>query len=201
MDRSPGSGANPAGEKPCPPRETLAAARAATGWQSLFLDPQNRTITLTKPAMRLDLGGIAKGQAADAMLTAMKDVGIPRSCITAGGDIRVGDPPIAALGWKIGIRTQAGKNDSRFLFLANCGISTSGDLHQFIEIGGIRYSHIIDPATGLGLTRGVAATVIAPTATVSDAVATACCVAPGEIAIAMASAAGATKVYLADLSK
>ena len=187
--------------KSLPAPETLAAARAATGWQSLYLDPQNLTITFTKPAMRLDLGGIAKGQAADAMLTAMKDCGIPRSCITAGGDIRVGDPPPAALGWKIGIRTLAGKDDSQFLFLANCGVSTSGDLHQFIEIGGTRYSHIIDPATGLGLTRGVTATVIAPTATVSDAVATACCVAPGEMANAMALAAGATKVSLADLSK
>ena len=187
--------------KALPAPETLAAARAATGWQSLFLDPQNLTITLTKPAMRLDLGGIAKGQAADAMLTSMKNCGIPRSCITAGGDIRVGDPPPATSGWKIGIRTLAGKDDSQFLFLANCGVSTSGDLHQFIEIGGTRYSHIIDPATRLGLTRGVAATVIAPTATVSDAVATACCVAQGEMANAMALAAGATKVYLADLSK
>ncbi len=187
--------------KSLPAPEILAAAQAATGWQSLFLDPHDRTITLTKPTMRLDLGGIAKGQAADAMLTAMKDYGIPRSCITAGGDIRVGEPPPAAQGWKVGIKTLAENDDSRFLFIANCGVSTSGDLHQFIEIAGTRYSHIIDPATGLGLTRSVTATVIAPTATVSDAVATACCVAPSDLARAIASAAGATKVYLADLSK
>ncbi len=181
--------------KSLPDEGTLAAARAATGWQSIILDPRNLTVTFMKPAMRLDLGGIAKGQAADAMLTAMKQRGIPRSCITAGGDVRLGDPPPDAMGWKVGTRTEA-QQDSRTLILANCAVSTSGDRHQFIEIGGTRYSHIIDPATGLGITRSVAATVIAPTATVSDAVATACCVAPGEKVRVMALDAGATEVYL-----
>ncbi len=182
--------------KSLPDENTLAAARAATGWQSLILDPQKLTVTFMKPAMRLDLGGIAKGQAADAMLTAMKQRGIPRCCITAGGDVRLGEPPPAAIGWKIGIRTIADRDDPKFLILANCAVSTSGDLHQFIEIDGTRYSHIIDPATGLGITRSVAATVIAPTATVSDALATACCVAPSDKAKALALAAGATEVYL-----
>ena len=175
---------------------TLTAARAASGWHHLILAPQNRTATFMKPAMRLDLGGIAKGQAADAMLTVMKQHGIPRSCITAGGDVRLGDPPPDAKGWKIGVRTREDKDRPEHLILANCGVSTSGDLHQFIEIGGTRYSHIIDPATGVGLTFSITATVIAPTATVSDALATACCVAEEDQAKALALASGATAVYL-----
>ncbi|MES2923253.1 MAG: FAD:protein FMN transferase [Verrucomicrobiota bacterium] len=178
-----------------PDARTLAAAHAACGWKHLILDPPKQTVTFMKPAMRLDLGGIAKGQAADAMLAVMKRHAIPRSCITAGGDVRMGDPPPDSNGWKIGVRTD---EDAKALVLSNCAVSTSGDLHQFIEIGGTRYSHIIDPATGLGITRGRSATVIAATATVSDALATACCVAPGEIANAMAAAAGATEVYLSD---
>ena len=179
--------------KALPDAPTLASARAAWGWKKLILDPANRTVTFMKPAMRLDLGGIAKGQAADAMLAMMMKHSISRSCITAGGDVRMGDPPPDANGWKIGVRTG---EDSEVLVLSNCAVSTSGDLHQFIEIGGTRYSHIIDPATGLGITRSNSATVIAATATVSDALATACCVAPGEIANSIAMKAGATEVHL-----
>ena len=182
--------------KSLPDPATLAAARAATGWKSLVLDSKEFAVTLMKPAMRLDLGGIAKGQAADAMLATMKHHGISRSCITAGGDVRLGDPPPDTVGWKIGTRTHEAREDSRTLILANCGVSTSGNLHQFIEMGGTRYSHIIDPTTGLGLIRSIAATVIAPNATVSDALATACCVAPAEGARALALASGATDVHL-----
>ncbi len=181
--------------KSLPDPLTLSAARAATGWRNLVLDPRASTVTFLKPAMRLDLGGIAKGQAADAMLATMRSHGISRSCITAGGDVRLGDPPPDSDGWRIGVRTD--KNESsQFLILSNCAVSTSGNLHQFIEIGGKRYSHIIDPATGLGITHDTTATVIAPTATVSDALATASCTAPQASAKSLAMAAGATAVYL-----
>lgn len=183
--------------KTLPDEATLTNAREATGWKNLTLDPHSHTVIFQKAGMRLDLGGIAKGQAADAMLAVMVARGIPRSCITAGGDVRLGDPPPGGKGWKIGVRSTK-EEESEFLMLSNCAVSTSGDLHQFIEINGTRYSHIIDPATGLGLTRSTAATVIAPDATISDALATACCVAPADLAKKMALAAGATDVLLAE---
>ncbi len=170
-----------------PNAATLAEARAACGWENLRL--ADRTATLLVPGMRLDLGGIAKGQAADAMLDVFHKYGLPRTCITAGGDVRAGGPPPDAAAWKIG----AGED---VIELANAAVSTSGDLHQFIEIAGTRYSHIIDPATGLGLTRGVSARVTAPTATLSDALATACCVAAPDAARQMALHAGASEVAL-----
>ncbi len=179
-----------------PDPATLQAARSATGWKSLILNHQDSTAAFSKSAMRLDLGGIAKGQAADAMLAVMNQHGITRACITAGGDVRLGDPPPDSKGWKIGVRTFDNDHDTQVLELSNCAVSTSGDLHQSITIDGTRYSHIIDPATGLGLTREVAATVIAPTATLSDALATACCTTPADKARSMALAAGATEVYL-----
>lgn len=179
-----------------PAQRDLTAARDACGWQDLLLDAGHSTVTFLKPNMRLDLGGIAKGQAADAMLDELKRHGLSSTCITAGGDIRVGDPPPGAIGWNIGVRTFDTKDDSRTLVLANRAVSTSGSLYQFVEIGGTRYSHIIDPTTGLGLIRKVAATVIAPSATLSDALATACCTAPPDKARQMALAAGASEVYL-----
>lgn len=180
--------------KSLPDAALLSNAIAATGWKYLILDPRKSTVTLARPGMRLDLGGIAKGQAADAMLTVMLAHDIPASCITAGGDIRLGDPPPDSEGWTVSVRS--GKEPSAKLVLKNAAVSTSGDLHQTIEISGVRYSHIIDPATGLGLTRHVAATVIAPTATLSDALATACCVDSLEDARQLALSAGATDVIL-----
>ena len=162
-----------------PTDATLAAAKNASGHQHLACDPYNKTLTLTKLGMRLDLGGIAKGQAADAMLAVFIKYDLHSTSITAGGDVRLGDPPPGKKGWQVGVRTFDKNQESSTLTLSNCAVSTSGDLQQRIEIDGISYAHIIDPQTGLGLTKNpVAATVIAPTANQSDALATACCVLP-----------------------
>ncbi len=160
--------------KSLPDAETLAKAMASSGYKKLVLDEPERTLTFTVPGMRLDLGGIAKGQAADAMLAVFKKHGLTRTSITCGGDVRVGDPPPCKDHWTIGVKTTGDAKPP--LELVNAAVSTSGDLHQFIEIDGKRYSHIIDPRTGLGLTEERTATVSAPTAAESDAMATAGCV-------------------------
>ena len=76
---------------------------------------------------------------------------------------------------------------SRVLVLSNCGISTAGDVEQFVEIDGKRYSHIIDPATGLGLTNRAMATVISPDGLTSDALDTPICILGAERGLKMAS--------------
>jgi thiamine biosynthesis lipoprotein len=161
--------------KMLPKPEELAAARAAVGWKNLRLDPRARTATLLLPNMRLDLGGIGKGFAADEALKILKGRGIARALVAASGDIAIGDPPPAEPGWKVGITTiDVRTNDSQHvLLLHNCGISTSGDTEQFIEINGIRYSHIVDPATCLGLTNRIQDSIIAPNATTTDGLDTA----------------------------
>lgn len=160
--------------KALPDAETLSKALAASGYRKLVLDEAARTLTFMVPGMRLDLGGIAKGQAADAMLAVFKKHGLTRTSITCGGDVRVGDPPPGKAHWTVAVKTTGEAKPP--LELVNSAVSTSGDLHQFIEIAGKRYSHIIDPRTGLGLTEPRTATVVAPTATESDAMATAGCV-------------------------
>jgi len=156
--------------KVLPTPAEIAAARAAVGWQKLRLDPRTRTVTLLVPNMRLDLGGIGKGYAADAALRILKGRGIDRALVAASGDIAVGNPPPGQRGWKIGIAPFDGDTNKapRTLLLHNAGISTSGDTEQFIEINGIRYSHIVNPVTGLGLTNRIQATVIGPDATTTD---------------------------------
>jgi FAD:protein FMN transferase len=183
------------GKLPLP--EALTTAKSACGWKLLELDPFDQTVTLKNPGMRLDLGGIAKGYAADAMFDVMKSKGFPATCIAAGGDLRLGDPPPGKTGWTVGIKTLDKGKTSGQVELANCAVSTSGDLQQAVEIDGVRYAHIIDPKTGLGLTRHLAVTIIAPDATTSDALATAACVVGPAEAEAMAKACGASQVRIA----
>lgn len=156
--------------KVLPSPEEIASARAAVGWQKLRLDRRARTVTLLAPNMRLDLGSIGKGYAADQVMGILKGRGIRRALVAASGDIAVGDPPPGERGWKVGIATIGTRTNkiNRAVLLRNAGISTSGDSEQFIEIGGARYSHIVDPATGLGLTNRIQATIIGPDATTTD---------------------------------
>lgn len=161
--------------KTLPTTQELATARAAVGWKNLRLDARARTATLLLPNMRLDLGGIGKGFAADEALKILKGRGVDCALVAASGDIAIGDPPPGETGWKVGISAiDVETNDTAHaLVLHNCGISTSGDTEQFVEINGIRYSHIVDPATCLGLTNRIQDTIIAPNATTTDGLDTA----------------------------
>lgn len=164
--------------KTLPTSAELAEAKAAVGWKHLRLDPRRHTATLLVPNMRLDLGGIAKGYAADEALRVLKQFNVDRAMVAASGDFAVGRPPLGQAGWKIGITAidEHQNRAERFLLLHDCGISTSGDTEQAVELGGIRYSHIVDTQTGLGLTNRIQASVVAPNATLTDALATTVCV-------------------------
>jgi thiamine biosynthesis lipoprotein len=160
-----------------PPSVALEQARAAVGYQHVRLDPATRGVQLDVPRMRLDFGGIAKGFAADEALAVLKAAGLRRALVNASGNVALGDPPPGERGWKIGVAPLNPREPpTHFLRLANCGIATSGDALQFVEIDGRRYSHILDPHTGLGLSDHVSATVVAPDGTLADAWATALCV-------------------------
>lgn len=163
-----------------PSAETIRQAHAASGWQHLELDHNQRSVTKKVKNMRLDLGGIAKGYAAEIMLRYLKQQGLSHASITAGGEVRLGDAPPDKKGWQITLKTldEQHQFSPKTITLSNCAISTSGDLHQSITIGGQRYSHICDPTTGLGLTQRISATVVGKNATETDALATALCVQP-----------------------
>jgi FAD:protein FMN transferase len=153
----------------------LEEARARMDAHAIRLDPSARSVTLSRPDLRLDLGGIAKGYAAQQALCTLKQHGLPRSMVALAGDIALGDPPPesgSTPGWRIVLPTLAA-NPPRVLVLANTCVSTSGDSQQFVDIAGVRYSHIIDPRTGLGATDSTIVTVIGPDGARTDALATA----------------------------
>ena len=148
-------------QRKLPDAEKLAEARALVGWRNVRLDADKRTVQLLKAGMQLDLGGIAKGYAADEALAVLKKHGLERALVAAGGDIAVAAPPPDADGWKIAIATLPGEKDPGRLILHHAAVSTSGDAEQFVEIDGRRYSHIVDPRTGIGLVGRMSATVVA----------------------------------------
>ncbi|HEY1173475.1 MAG TPA: FAD:protein FMN transferase [Verrucomicrobiae bacterium] len=158
-------------QRELPPGEFIAAAKLASGYQNLKLDAKKRTATLLKPDMVLDLGGIAKGYTAEEALKVLKQQGITRAMVAASGDLAIGDAPPGREGWNIGIDSidAAEGKHSRIVSVKNCGLSTSGDTEQFTVIDGQRYSHIVDPKTGIGLRERIGVTVIAKHATDSDA--------------------------------
>jgi FAD:protein FMN transferase len=160
-----------------PDAQELAAAKALVDYRLVELDPVARVVRLAKPGMMLDLGGIAKGYAAEAAQTILKQHGITRALVAAGGDIALSSPPPGKDGWTVGIARAPGESsDGPNLLLHDCGVSTSGDASQYVEIGGKRYSHIVDPRSGLGLTDSWQVTVIAPNATTSDGMTKVLCV-------------------------
>ena len=161
-----------------PAPDALKAARSCSGYTLLRLDPEDSTATLASKDMRLDLGGIAKGFAADEALAILRAHGLPHAMIEFGGDIVTGDAPPREYdaadspendkaGWRI-----TEPLSGRMFHLANAAISTSGDTVQFVVIDGVRYSHVLDPRTGVPLTSRIAVTVIAPEGILSDGLAT-----------------------------
>ena len=144
----------------------FAALREAlqhSGYRKLHLYPAARTVSLDQPGMRLDLGGIGKGYAADAALAVLAELGIRRAIVAVSGDLAIGDPPPGRKGWSVGVDAsgEGAAGFTRVLELCNAAVSTSGDSSQNLEADGVRYSHIVDPATGMGLTQPIAVTVVA----------------------------------------
>lgn len=147
----------------------IERAHGLTGYRKLRI--QDRQVWFTEPGMRVDLGGIAKGFAAEEALRA---TAIRRALVAISGDIAIGAAPPGRKGWRVMLAATG-----REFELSNRGVSTSGDAEQFLELDGVRYSHILDPRTGRPLTRSSTVSVIARTAMEADAIATALSVTGG----------------------
>jgi FAD:protein FMN transferase len=155
-------------ERRHPTDEQIRAALPAIDWRHVVVDREASTVRFKRPGVRIDLGGIAKGHAVDSSIAILRARGIANATVTAGGDSRMlGDR--RGRPWVVGIRHP----DDRERVIAripleDAAISTSGDYERFFDEDGVRYHHIIDPATGKS-PRGVrSVTVIAPTSTLAE---------------------------------
>lgn len=145
----------------------LEEARAASGYTALVLAGEEKSVLLERPGMSLDLGGIAKGYVAQTVLEELQARGISAVLVDAGGDLALGDAPPREAGWRVEF---PGGEVHR---MANLAVATSGDRYQYLESGGVRYSHILDPRTGVGVTASPTVVVVASDATTADVLASA----------------------------
>lgn len=155
-----------------PAARHLAMVRERSDPAGLVLDRESRSAELKAPHMRLDLGGIAKGYALDEAMQVLKQSGISSALINAGGDLLVAGTPPGHPGWRVGIPGLEENASERAIELRDQALATSGDLYQFVELDGIRYSHIVDPRTCLGLTNRCQVRVVADRGMIADGLAT-----------------------------
>jgi thiamine biosynthesis lipoprotein len=156
----------------------VQSARKLTGFENIHIDSVNKLVRLTKRGMQLDLGGIAKGYIAQKIIDFLLAQQVNCALVNAGGDIVMSSAPPGSAGWRIGTNVPETSDEllPQLLLMQNEAVATSGDVYQFIENGGKRYSHIIDPRSGYGVTFQRNVTVIANDGATADWLATACSV-------------------------
>lgn len=162
------------GDWPDPARR--AEALSCVGIDKMHLDPVERTVRLDRAGMRIDLGGIAKGYAGDQALRVLRARQVSSALIAVGGDVVAGDAPPGEGGWVVAVEPDDETGARESLLLRRAAVSTSGDREQWVERDGVRYSHILDPRTGIGLSGRRRATVVAAEGVTADSLATAACV-------------------------
>ncbi len=124
--------------------------------------------------MSVDLGGIGKGYAVDRAFEIARRLGVNAAMLDLGGNIRVIGQAGKGTRWTIGVRNPFAKEQilGKISLPDGAAVATSGDYERFVEIGDRRFSHIIDPRTGYPVEAMAGVTVVAPDATMSDALST-----------------------------
>ncbi len=159
-------------ERQAPTDAQVDARIDAVDYQHLLLDSEARSIAFAMEGVRINLGGIGKGYACDRAVDLIRRAGVEHALVSAGGDTRLlgdrrGQP------WVVGIRDpdDADAVVTR-LALVDEAISTSGDYERYFEDDGVRYHHILDPATGRPSEGVRSVTIIGPDGTRTDALST-----------------------------
>jgi thiamine biosynthesis lipoprotein len=158
-----------------PEDSALHEAASRSGYRKLQLDSVNHTVRLDQPGMALDVGAIGKGYAASEALKVLGQSGIRSALVAVSGDLAFSEAPPGERGWRIDIHAEdpALRSVPRVLELTNAAVSTSGNSEQHLDVGARRYSHIINPSSGMGLVEDITVTVIAPSGLDADGLDTA----------------------------
>ncbi|MBI4514801.1 MAG: FAD:protein FMN transferase [Deltaproteobacteria bacterium] len=157
-----------------PSAAELEALRPLTDLRGLVLSEDQRTIALAQPGMALGLGGVGKGYTADRVAEVLEQSGARGGVAAIGGDIRVFGKHPDDRPWRIAVRPpQADTPPLAVVELSRGAVSTSGDYERYFEVDGVRYHHIIDPRSLMPAQGAASVTVLAPTATEADGLATA----------------------------
>ena len=153
-----------------PSQSELEACAARVGWAKVRYS--DRRVYLPLPGMELDFGGVVKEYAADAAAMVAREAGLRHGLVNLGGDIRIVGPQADGGPWPIGIaHPRRPESAIATLSLADGAVTTSGGYERFVEIGGRRYSHLIDPRTGWPVDGLLSVSVVASQAIVAGSIA------------------------------
>jgi thiamine biosynthesis lipoprotein len=165
-----------AAENRLPEQKDLDQVRKLMDTSGIRIDPSTSTVTLPKD-FHLDLGGLGKGFCADETERILKEIGVHDALIAIGGDVRaMGSRPLG-MSWRVGVQDPRAPNNPAAILtvmeLSDKSVSTSGNYQRYVEIDGKRYSHIVDPRTGLPADNVPSVTVIGPDTVTTDILGTA----------------------------
>ena len=159
-----------------PPMEKLTEAAKHTDINCLVIDEENSTVTITDPAMRLDVGAIAKGYAVEMVARSLEEKGITGYVINVGGNVRTVGTKADGEAWLVGIENPAEDENRPFLAylgLAGRSLVTSGSYQRYYLVDGKRYHHIIDPETLMPSEGFVSVSILTKSSADGDALSTA----------------------------
>jgi thiamine biosynthesis lipoprotein len=142
-------------------------------YRNVILDEQHSTVFLKEPGMRIGFGGIGKGYAAEKAKLLLKAKGVQAGIVNAAGDLSAWGRQPGGAEWTIGIADpNAARHPFSYLNISDLAVATSGNYEKYVTIRGKRYSHTIDPKTGLPVHGIKSVTIISPNAEIADAMAT-----------------------------
>lgn len=158
------------GRTQLPTPDELYPILALIDWQKVELSEAG--VRLGTPGMEIDLGGVVKEYAADALAQRIRSAGIESAVVNLGGDIFcIGANP-EGQPWRIGIKNPGGPGAIAQVGIANAGLATSGGYERYLEIEGKRFSHLLNPATGMPVESLASVSVIADQSVVAGSIAT-----------------------------
>jgi len=158
-----------------PSQQAIDHARSLVDWRLVEIDSQRGTVYLPKQGMALDLGGIAKGYAADELVAIAQEAGIQQALFDLGGNIYAFGTKADGTPWRVGVKDPAQPGGSPALALAvqDRSVVTSGMYERFFEQEGIRYHHILNPATGYPVWNDIhSVTIVSKSSLLADALST-----------------------------
>ena len=151
-----------------------------TGFKKIQFDTATHAVRLAITGMQLDLGGIGQGYIAQRVIDYLNSAKIDQALVNVSGDIVCSGSPPGAAGWTVAINMPESETEllPRHLLISHRAVTTSGDVYQYMEHNHKRYSHIVDPSTGYGITSQRNVTVIAADGTTADWLTKACSILP-----------------------
>jgi thiamine biosynthesis lipoprotein len=159
--------------KSLPDGKTAKQMVRLINYRNIILDREDKTVLLKEKGMRIGFGGIGKGYAAEKAKQVMKELGIESGVVNASGDLTTWGYQPNGKPWTIGIVNPDAKDRIfSYMDISNMAVATSGNYEKYVVVNGKKYSHTIDPRTGLPVTGIKSVTIISPNAEIADAMAT-----------------------------